>query len=231
MKAVNETQASYRGPSTGIVALVSVSLFVASLIISTIMTAGTPFPTLFSSLEEVHNYFLHFAGVVQFNTMLQFGSAIPLGIFTASITNKLQFHGARVAGVNIATFGGYTAAIFIAISALAGWVLVQPGVADDLAVMRSLQLFEFITGGVAHVVALGLLLAGVSIPALFMKLIPKWMVWLGLITAVFAELATFSMFFPKLFLFIPLGRFPAFVWMVAVGFAMPKKRKDDGMPA
>ena len=231
MNQVNEMQASYRGPSTGGVALISFLLFAASLIVSGFMTAGAPIPTPFTPAEIVQASYLHFASVVQFSSMLLFASAIPLGIFTAAITNKLQFHGARVAGVNIATFGGYAASMFIAISAVTGWVIVQPGIANDIAVMRSLQLFQFITGGIAHVVVLGLLIAGVSIPSAFMKLVPKWLVWLGLITAVFAELSTLGMFFPKLDIFIPLGRFPAFVWMIGVGFAMPNTRKDVGIVA
>ena len=227
MNPTNNIQSSYRGPSTGAVAIVSVALFAVSLIITAIMTAGTPIPTLMTPIEAVRDYFARFANVIQFTSMLQFASAIPLGIFTASITNKLQFHGARVAGINIATFGGYSAAMFIAISALTGWVLTQPGVATDLSVLRSLQLCQFITGGMAHVVVLGLLMAGVSIPAAFMKLIPKWLVWLGLISAVLAELSTLSMFFPALFILIPFGRFPAFIWMIGVGFAMPNKRREQ----
>ncbi len=217
---------AYRGPSTGALAVVSFALFAASLVISGVMTNGTAIPTLNTPAEQVRDYYLHFSNVIKFNAMLQFASAIPLGIFTAAITNKLQFHGARVAGVNIATFGGYSASLFIAVSALSGWVLTYPGLVNDLAVMRSFQLFQFITGGVAHVVLLGLLLAGVSIPSLFLKLVPKWLVWLGMVTAVLAELSTLSMFFPQLFVLIPLGRFPAFIWMIGAGFAMPSKKKS-----
>ncbi|HWB26622.1 MAG TPA: hypothetical protein VG738_14155 [Chitinophagaceae bacterium] len=227
---MNTTVSSaYRGPSTGALGIVATALFAASLVISAIMTHGTPIPTLYTPVEDAKNYYLQFAGIIKFNTMLQFASAVPLGIFTAAITNKLQFHGARVAGVNIATFGGYAAAMFIAISALAGWVLTYPGMANDTMLLRGFQLFQFITGGVAHVVALGLLLAGVSIPSAFMKLVPKWLVWLGMTAAVFGELSTLGMFFPFAYFFIPLARFPAFVWLIGTGFSMPSKRKD--MPA
>jgi hypothetical protein len=52
--------------------------------------------------------------------------------------------------------------------------------ADDLSTLRALQLFGFATGGPGHVVTLGLLLAGVSVPSGFARLMPRWLVWLGL---------------------------------------------------
>jgi len=55
-----------------------------------------------------------------------------------------------------------------------------PGLANNLDILRAFQLLQFISGGVAHVVVLGLLLAGVSIPSAFMKLVPKWLVLAGL---------------------------------------------------
>lgn len=224
MQSASNLPAPYRGPHTGSLAIVSVVLFAASIIISMAATGGTPIPTLNTSITEVHDYYIHSANVISFTTMLQFASAIPLGIFTAAITHKLRLYGANVAGVNIAAFGGYAASIFIAISAIVGWVATYPGLANDVSLLRGFQLFQFISGGIAHVVVLGLLLAGVSIPGLLMKLIPRWLAWLGLITVVCAELTTLSMYFPQLFILIPLGRFPAFIWMIGVGFTMRKKK-------
>lgn len=214
------TQTVYRGPSTGIVATVFVTLFIASLVIMAALTSGG-FPTPFSPPEYVHAFYQQFAGVLRINAMLQFGSAIPLGIFTASITNKLAFHGAKVAGVNIALYGGFASSVFLAISGLTGWVLAEPGVTNNIDVTHSLQLFSFITGGVGHVATLGLLVAGVAVPSGFLKLIPMWLLWAGLAIAALCELSIISMVYPSADIFMPLGRFPAFIWLIAVGFAMP----------
>jgi hypothetical protein len=219
-------QSVYRGPSTDIVAAVFVLLFTASLIITNVFTSGD-FPTAFFPPEYVHGFYQQFSGILRINAMLQFASAIPLGIFTASITSKLEFHGAKVAGVKIALYGGFASSVFLAVSGLTSWVLAQPGVTNNMDVLHSLQLFSFIIGGVAHVVVLGLLVAGVSIPSMFMKLIPKWLAWAGVIIAVLCELSTISMVYPVAFMFIPLGRFMAFIWMIGAGFSMPSKLRTS----
>jgi hypothetical protein len=75
-------------------------------------------------------------------------------------------------------------------------------------------------------VTLGLLLAGVSVPSAFAKLLPRWLVWLGLIVAGVAELSSLSLVVPALGILLPLARFPAFVWLIGTGFAMPTSRRE-----
>jgi hypothetical protein len=70
-----------------------------------------------------------------------------------------------------------------------------------------------------------LLFAGVSVTSGIYKLLPKWIVILGLIVAVIGELSWFEMLTPKVLMLIPLTRFPGFVWLIAAGFALPKTRK------
>jgi hypothetical protein len=225
---INKTEAggvsSHRGPSLGALGVVFVSLFAASLVVSGVMTGGAHFPTPYEPVELAQDYFSRYAGVIRIAAFLQFGAAIPLGIFTATVTSRLKFLGMRVAGVDIALFGGFAASIFLALSALTGWVLSQPGMAMEASVLRALQLLGFVTGGPGHVVTLGLLLAGVSVPSAFAKLIPRWIVWFGLILAAICELSALSLVFPMLGILLPLGRFPAFIWLIGVGFTMPKSR-------
>jgi len=218
----------HRGPSPGIVATVSVLLFATSLVLTKVVTNGAAYPMPYFSFDKIRGYFLQFSELERFDAMLQFGSAVPLGIFTAAITSRLKFHGVNASGVNIALYGGIGASIFIAISGLCGWVISQLSAFKETEAIHGFQLFDFITGGVAHVVSLGLLIAGVSVTAAFTKLIPRWMVWLGLATAVCCELSTLSLFFPIFYVFIPLGRFPGFIWMIAVGFTMPATRINKG---
>lgn len=228
-KTVESTGPSKRdkhyGPHLGIVAIVFVALFVSSLIVLGIMTNGASFPTPDWPEDLVRNYFNQFGSVVRIISFLQFGSAIPLGIFTATVTSRLKFLGINAAGVNIAQFGGFASSVFLAVSGLIGWVLSQPAIAVAGNSIRAFQLFGFATGGVGHVVALGLLLAGVSVTSGFAKLIPRWLVWLGIITAAFAEFSSLNLVFPGLIFFIPLGRFPAFIWMIGVGFTLHTSKK------
>ncbi|HZO88599.1 MAG TPA: hypothetical protein VFB38_09695 [Chthonomonadaceae bacterium] len=214
----------HRGPSLGGLGIVFVALFIASQLVMGVMTGGTRFPTPYAPITAAQAYYLQHADAVRIAAFLQFGAAIPLGIFTATVTSRLNFWGMNVAGVSIALFGGFAASIFLAASALAGWALSQPGIAEQVGAMRTVQLLGFATGGVGHVVPLGLLLAGVTVPSAFARLLPRWLVYLGLILAAIAELSTLSLVLPQASFLLPLGRFPAFIWMIGVGFTMPTSR-------
>ena len=152
----------------------------------------------------------------------QFGSAIPLGLFTAGIVSRLQFLGSRAAGSVIARFGGFATAFNLILSALMLWVMAYPGIAQEAPVIRALYYVSFAIGGVGYSVPLGLLIAGVSVTAGFMKLLPKWMVWSGISLSIFGETSFLSMIFPKLVFLIPLTRFPGFIWLILTGFILPK---------
>jgi hypothetical protein len=217
------------GPHLGIVAIIFVALFVSSLIVLGVLTNGASFPTPDWPEDLVRNYFNQFGSVVRIISFLQFSSAIPLGIFTAAVTSRLKFQGITGAGVNIALLGGFASSIFLAVSGLTGWVLSQPGIAASGNPIRAFQLFAFATGGVGHVAALGLLLAGISVTSGFAKLIPRWLVWLGIITAAFAELSSLSLVFPNLTFLIPLGRFPGFIWIIGTGFTLSKFKKLNSL--
>jgi len=227
----NQTQAGtfHRGPSLGALGIVFVSLFMASLVVTIIMTSGAHFPTPYEPFALAQSYFSRYADVIRISAFLQFGAAIPLGIFTATVTSRLKFIGMRVAGVEIALFGGLAASTFLALSALTGWVVSQSGMTAEAGALRALQLLGFATGGPAHVVTMGLLLAGVSVPSAFAKLIPRWQVWFGLIVAAICELSALSLVFPMAGILLPLGRFPAFIWLIGVGFSMPlsKGRREN----
>jgi len=149
---------------------------------------------------------------------------VPLGLFTATVVSRLRFLGARVAGVHIALFGGLMTAFNLSLSALVLWVMAYPGIAQDASVIRALYYVTFAVGGVGYSVPMGLLIAGVSVPSGFMKLLPKWLVAFGLLIAVCGELSWFSLTFPKLLFLIPLTRFPGFIWLIAAGFVLPNSR-------
>ncbi|MDQ0109841.1 hypothetical protein J2T02_004986 [Chitinophaga terrae (ex Kim and Jung 2007)] len=215
----------HRGPHPGILAIVHVSLFAGSLMLLGILTKGMGFPNPFVPLAEAQHRLLTFTDATRYSAFLQFGAAVPLGLFTAAVTSRLSFLGVNVTGVSIALFGGIAASVFMTLSALCSWVLVQPGVADDLSTMHAIQLFGFATGGVAQVVALGLLMAGIAVPCLFGKYTPKWVAWLGLILAAIAELSTLSLLFPPLMILLPVARFGSYIWLIATGFTITKNRQ------
>jgi len=217
----------HRGPHPGIIAVVYAFLFIASLVCFGVLSHGSGFPMPFGPIDKAQQVFLQYPDAIKFNALIQFGAAIPLAIFTAAVTSRLSFLGVNVTGVSIALFGGIAASLLITISSLCGWILAQPGVANDRNIMHVVQLFSFASGGVAHVVALGLLMAGVSVPCLFGKYTPKWLAWLGLILAGIAELSTLSLVFQQLTFLLPIARFTSYIWMIGSGFTLTKNRPES----
>lgn len=210
----------HRGPSLVAVGSVFAALFIASLAVGTAMAAGEHFPSPFAPEAATAAYFAQHAQAVAAAAFLQFGAAIPLGIYTATVASRLQFLGLRAAGVFIALFGGLAASFFLALSALTQWVLAQPGTSGAV---HTLHWFAFATGGPGHVVPLGLLVAGVAVSAGLTMRLPRWMMIFGLVVAAVAELSSLSLMVPAAAWLLPLARFPALVWIVCAGALLPRR--------
>jgi hypothetical protein len=217
--------AAHRGPSLVAVATTHVVLFVVSLVVSTALAAGQHFPSVFEAQQKSARFFSDHASAVQMMAFLQFGAAIPLGIFAASATSRLQFLGMKVAGIQIALFGGVSASVALSLSSSIEWTLSQPGVTDSAAVTRALHLMAFAAGGPGYIVPFGLLVAGISLAARLQRFIPRWLMVLGLLVAGVAELSTVVFVFPVAGFLLPLARFGGFIWMICAGAALPKRKK------
>src|SRR5262245_9247891 len=131
------------GPPLTAVGIVYTALFVGSLVAGAVLTGGSPPPLPFGATDASLRFYVDHATAVRAVAFLQFGSAIPLGIFTATIVSRLHFLRVHAAGVTIAQFGGFAASFFLAASGLLAWVLSWPSVAEVAASARLLQLLVF----------------------------------------------------------------------------------------
>ena len=218
MDATNGT-IRHRGPSLLAVGTVFAGLFLASVLLATVLAGGEHFPSPFA--PDAADWFSRHRTALLVGAFLQFGASIPLGIYTATIVSRMQFFGLRVAGVHIALFGGLSASFFLALSALIQWVLAQDGIAVSGVPARTLHHLAFATGGFGHVVPLGLLLAGISVAAGLTRRLPRWMMVFGIVVAAIAELSSLGLVFPTAMVLLPLARFPALVWIVCAGAILP----------
>jgi hypothetical protein len=221
---------SHPGPNLGVVATVFAILFCVGLYPVTSLYASPSFPRTWDSDTVIVKYFQSRSLSVLFCSFFHFGASIPVGIFAASVTSRLRFLGTRAAGPYIALFGGLATSFNMAVSASVLWVMAYPGIAQDTGVLRALFYLQFVLGGPGFSMPAGLLLAGISVPAGFMRLLPKWLVGLGLALALIGELSWLSMVFPSVLFLIPLTRFPAFAWLMTAGFLLPKS-SDTGRAA
>ncbi|HXB11835.1 MAG TPA: hypothetical protein VNZ45_07610 [Bacteroidia bacterium] len=212
----------YAGPPLGILAVIYMVLFIAGLYPVTIFGGKPYFPGPWESADVIAAFFQARPFSVILCAFFQFGAAISLGVFTASITSQLRFLGARFAGTYIAYLGGLITALNMICSVFILWVMAHPGIAKDTTLLNALYYLSYVFGGPGFSVPLGLLIAGISIVSAFMKLLPKWIVVFGIILAVIGELSWLNLIFPQALFLIPLTRFPAFVWLIIVGFILPK---------
>ena len=111
-------------------------------------------------------------------------------------------------------------------AALMMWTLIHPAVVQNPPALMALYYLAYALGGPGFSIPMGLLMAGVSVAAAFMKLLPKWIVVLGLVLAVAGELSWLHLISPAMLFLIPLTRFPGFIWIVAVGIALPRTRAN-----
>lgn len=187
---------------------------------------GVPFPLPYQPVERAIQYVALSGRALSWGSFFQLGSAVPLAIFTAVVVSRLRFLGVRAAGEVIALCGGIGATAILAISALAGWALSTPGIAQLPGAVRALQLLGFAAGGPGFVVLFGLLVAGVSITAGLYRLMPRWLMWLGVVVAVCSELAVFTLVTWKASIFIPVGRFIGIVWMIGVAATLARTKTE-----
>jgi hypothetical protein len=215
--------ARHPSPHLGALAIAFTVLFCAGLYPVTYFGGRPSFPVPWAPAQAIAGFFEQRDGAALLCAFLHFGSAIPLGIFTASIVSRLRFLGVRAAGVDIALFAGFATAVLLMASSTVLWANASAGAAQDASLTVALQYLDFALGGPGYSVPLGLLMAGVSVPVLFRRLTPRWIAVLGLVLAACGELSWLSMEFRPAVVLIPLTRFPGFVWLIAMGFALPTR--------
>lgn len=213
-----------RGPHPGLVALVSLVLTVAGLVVSGAMSGGDALGSPFGSTADVVARVSGHHDAVRVASFFQLGSAVPLGIYAATVYARQLRLGVRVPGPVIALVGGILAVVSLLVSAFATYVESRPEVTTDAALTHALAFLAFVAGGPGYAVGLGLLLAGIAVPALVLQLVPRWLPVAGLVLAVLAELTWLSLLLDPLQYLIPVARFLGGTWLVVVGFALPRRR-------
>ncbi|GBE65020.1 hypothetical protein MFM001_14820 [Mycobacterium sp. MFM001] len=156
-----------------------------------------------------------------------FASSVPLAGYAATAGARLRELGATASSSALALAGGILAAGTLGATGLVGWVLSRPDV-GDAALVRALYYLAFLIGGPAHIVALGLLVAGMSVPAVALGLLPRPLAWIGLALAAFAELATLVLVWPILGVMLPIARVTALAWLLLAGMRLRRNERRSG---
>jgi hypothetical protein len=215
----------FAGPHLGLLAILYTVLFNAGLYPVTAMASKPYWPGPWEPASVIALYFQTHATPVLTCLFLQFGATICLGLFCTVVVSQLLFLRVRSAGPWIALFGGFLTVFNGVAAGFIVWTLIHPAVAQNAPVLVGLYYLSYAFGGPGFSIPMGLLMAGVSVPAAFMRLLPKWIIVLGLALAVAGELSWFHLISPAMLFLVPLVRFPGFIWLVAVGFSLPRTQR------
>lgn len=202
--------------------------FAALMIVSVVLARQMPQPT--ASAAEALAYYRDHETAARVAGVLQFGAAFPLAVWSAVVYTRLRLLGVTAPGPAIALAGGVVSAVAMALCGVLGWAASRSGSLQSPALARTLADLVFATGGPAHVVAFGLLLAGVAVPALLVRLVPAVFAWSGIALAAVAVLGTLALLDTSLGIVLPIARFGGLIWLVAASVMLPREHRRRNRP-
>lgn len=208
------------GPPPLVPAIAYAVLMVASVAVS---SSG---PRTATSAAKALTYLRDHSGQERATALLGFAAALPLAIWAAVIYRRLRTAGVIAPGPIIGLVGGMLAAASLALSGLLSATMAETAKSADPAVAHALVDLSFATGAAGFVVPLGLLVAGVAVPALFFRLLHPVLSWIGLVIAVVAVLSTFTLLTSALDFTLPIGRFGGTLWIIAASATLAAERRS-----
>lgn len=212
------------GPPLIVPALVALLLTVISGVL------GASGPRITASAADVLAYDLSHHTLLMVMGTIVFGVSIPLAVWTGATYRRLRQLGITAPGTAIGLAGGLIASASLGISGLVLWTAGESATAGSPGIASALNDLAFATGGAGFVVPLGLLLAGVAIPSLIVRFVPRPLAWAGLIIGALAMLATLSLIFPALGVLLPIGRFGGLIWICVMSVLLPLNRTRRNQP-
>jgi hypothetical protein len=215
------------GPPLVLLAVISLVLLLGGLAIGFAIGGMMPLP--YGADSAIQAYVRAEPVAPQVIAVAVFASSVPLAIYAATASARLRELGVTAPGATIALAGGILASGALGLSGLVAWTLSRPEVSGDNALVRALYYLVFLTGGPAHVIALGLLVAGIAVPSLILGLLPRPLAVAGLVIAMLSELTTLVLIWPTLGFLLPIGRLGGLVWLVAAGALLPLRRQNRNL--
>jgi len=214
--------------------LVPVIAYGVLMVASVILLASGPQPSASASSvlawDKAHHGALEIAGC------LGFAASLPLAIWTATVYRRLRTGlGVVAPGAVIGLVGGLLAAASLAVCGLVNWTISQVHGVADPALARALTDLSFAAGSAGFVAPLGLLVAGIAVPSVILRLLPRPLAWAGLVIAALSLLSTFALLTSALDFTFPIGRFVGLIWLIAASALLPHTRhhapRDSDLPS
>jgi hypothetical protein len=208
------------GPPLALFAVLFVALLFGGLAIGVALGGVMPLP--YGPVAAVQQYVRTQPLAVQVIAVAAFGSSVPLAVYAATASARLRLLGVTTAQPTIALVGGILAAGAMGLTGLLGWTLSRLEITGDTALVQMLYFLVFLVGGAGHIVALGVLVAGMAAPCLALGLLPRPLAWVGVATAGLCESTTLVLAWPVLGPILPVARVAALAWLLVAGARLPR---------
>ncbi|MBO0840675.1 MAG: DUF4386 domain-containing protein [Sciscionella sp.] len=211
------------GPPLLVPALAYGVLMIASVVLA---AGGSRSTSPVESLDYIHAHptALRVAG------FLQLASAIPLAIFAGTGYRRLRQLGVTAPGTAIGFAGGILASAALTIEGLCTWTMGTVAGSADVATASALAGLAFGAGSAAFVPTFALLVAGIAVPSLILRLLPRPLAWGCLAVAAIGLLGTFTALTDELDFTLPIGRFGGLICIVAAAVLLPTTRPRRTTP-
>lgn len=211
-----------RRPQSGPPLLAPVIAFAVLTVGYVVANSSTPRPA--ASGPAVLNYAEQHGTAITVGAWLLFSSAVPLALGAAVVYRRLRALGITAPGSAIALVGGVLAAGMLAMSAMFAWSGGRLPADAPPALARALADLSFLSGGPGYVVMFALFTAGISVPALLARLLPRAVVWPGLGLAALGMVAPLTLLSLGFGPLLPIVRFGGLVWLLCVAAMLPRTR-------
>jgi hypothetical protein len=208
------------GPSPALLAGLSIALLFGGLGVGVAIGGIMPLP--YGSTTAIQHYVQTQPLALHIMAVAVFGSSVLLAIYTATVSSRLRWLGVSGAGPAVALTGGTLAAGGLALTGLLGWMMSRPEIAGETALVRALYLLTFLIGGPGHVVALGILVAGIAAGGV----LPRATAWAGIAIAALCEVTMLVLAWTAVGPILPVARVAALAWLWVAGGQLPTRRDD-----
>ncbi|MQA05732.1 MAG: hypothetical protein GEV07_24445 [Streptosporangiales bacterium] len=216
-----ESTPRVRGPNPhGIGGVLFAVLFLSSQTVAGMFATGAaPLPD--AEAAEIAAYFARnqlAAGVLStFHAV----AALALLTFVRPVVAVVRdAAGTRRALPVVAAVGGVLAAVGLFVSAALGFALALFAPGWELGVVAAVRMTNFYTGGVVHVVSLGVFVGAAALATVRPAALPKGIRIYGWVAAIPAVLSVLSVPIYLASVLLPVGRILCLVWCVAAGVAV-----------
>jgi hypothetical protein len=182
----------------------------ASLAVPQLIAGAGPW----TSQEALQAFYREHQLAARLEALFAISAAMPLAVLTAVLSTRLRQHQINVPGPQIALIGGAVAAGLLGIAGLINLALIAPEVSELLPLLAFGQQLKMALGGTGFAAFMGLLVAGIAVPGVIVRVLPRALAWIGIVLAFVCELAVLTTLTPALNLLLPIARFGSLLWLL-----------------